>query len=211
MTDGREPQSRSIPLLLTGFAGLLFIAVFLTLGALVPAYHPLRDTISALEVTPLAWAQRANFLLFGILLCLFAGALRRELQGGWGARVIPLLQILAGLGVIGDAFFLWPTPAHNIFAILAFDAALGVLFTFAWRVRRDPRWRGWAMGSVLSALAMMACLSSFGIMNHFGGPAGLMEKLATVVRTAWSVALSSRLLSGASLVPEKDPRVTVPL
>lgn len=196
-----EPQSRSILLLLTGYGGLLFITVFVILGVFTPAYHPLRDTISALEITRYGHAQQANFVLFGILLCLFGWALRRELRSGWGATAIPCFQVLSGAAVIGDGFFLWPTPAHTVCALIGFNAALCVLFLFGWRVRHDLRWRGWATGSCLAAVAMMALLFCFGMMNHFGGPAGLMEKLATAVRTLWSVALISRLLLGMSLEP----------
>ncbi|HET8635550.1 MAG TPA: hypothetical protein VFL96_01740, partial [Acidobacteriaceae bacterium] len=57
--------------------------------------------------------------------------------------------------------------------------------------------------------AMMGFLFSFGMLNHLGGPAGLMEKMATVVRTLWSVALASRLLSGATLAPVSDTVLTV--
>ena len=203
MSEGKL-QSRSVPLLLTGYAGLLFIAVFTVLSVLAPSYDPLRATISELELTPLGWAQQANFFVFGVLLCLFAWALHRELQGGRGGQAIPFFQALSGVGVFADGLFLWPTAAHNVCALIAFNAALCVLFLFAWRVWHDHRWRGWATGSILTAIAMMAFLSTFGILNHHGGPAGLMEKMATVVRTLWSVALASRLLSGATLVPAND-------
>lgn len=200
-----QPQPPSVPLLLTGCGGLLFIAVFITLGLLDPSYHPLRATISELETTQFRPFQQANFFVFGFLLCLFALALRRELRSGCTAVAIPLFQVLSGIGVMGDGFFLWPTAAHNVFALMAFNSALCVLFLFAWRVRRDDRWHGWALGSVLAAVAMMTFLFLFGMLNHLGGPAGLMEKLATVVRTLWSVALVLRLLSGASLAPVEDP------
>jgi hypothetical membrane protein len=202
-----EPQSPSAPLLLTGFGGLLFIAVFTALGFLSHPYHPLRDSISALEVTQFGQIQRASFILFGVLLCLFAWALQRELRSGWEARAIPVFQGLAGIAVIGDGVFLWPTQPHMLCALIAFNADLCVLFLFAWRVRHDIRWRGWPTGSLLSAAAMMAFLFSFGMLNHFGGPAGLMEKLATGVRTIWSVALASRLLAGVRLAPAGDPVV----
>lgn len=203
-----ESQARSIPLLLTGCGGLLFIAVFTTLGYLAHPYHALRDSISTLEVTRLGPVQQANFVLFGVLLCLFAWALRRELQSGWGALMIPFFQVLAGVGVIGDGFFLWPTALHMVCALIAFNAGLCVLFCFAWRVRNDARWRGWAVFSSLTAVATMAFLFCFGMMNHLGGPAGLMEKLATIVRTIWSVALVTRLLSGVSLAPAGDALAT---
>ncbi|MGH9563879.1 MAG: hypothetical protein ACRD3S_20690, partial [Terracidiphilus sp.] len=58
--------------------------------------------------------------------------------------------------------------------------------------------------SILAAIAMMTFLFLFVMLNHLGGPAGLIEKLATAVRTLWSVALVTRLLSGASLAPVDD-------
>ncbi|MGH9591150.1 MAG: DUF998 domain-containing protein [Terracidiphilus sp.] len=153
---------------------------------------------------PIGPIQQANFILFGILLCLFGWALRRELQNGWAALAIPFFQVLAGLGVIADGFFLWPTTLHMICALIAFNAGLCVLFSFAWRVRQDIRWRGWATYSSLTAVVTMAFLFCFGMMNEVGGPAGMMEKLATVVRTIWSVALVTRLLLGVSLAPVGD-------
>lgn len=203
-----KPQARSSPLLLTGCGGLLFIAIFTTLGYLAHPYHALKDTISTLEVTQLGPVQQVNFVVFGVLLCLFGLALRRELQRGWGTLAIPFFQVLAGLGVIGDGFFLWPTALHMACALIAFNAGLCVLFCFAWRVRHDARWRRWAAFSSLTAVATMAFLFCFGMMNQFGGPAGLMEKLATVVRTVWSVALVARLLSGVSLAPVDDALAT---
>lgn len=195
------PQHHSKSLLLAGYGGLLFIAIYVTLGFIAPAYHPVRDTISALELTPFGLAQQINFILFGSLSCLFAWALRRELVSGWGVHTIPLFQALSGIAVIGDGFFVHP-PLHMTCDLIAFNAALCVLFLFAWRLRRDPRWRGWTAASILAAVAMMVFLFCFGMFNHIGGPAGLMEKLATAVRTLWTVVLVSRLLLGASLAPE---------
>jgi len=204
MKSKNEPRPRSIPLLLTGYGGILFIAVVATLSYLAHPYRPLQDSISALEITQLGWAQQVNFILFGVLLCLFALALRRELKSGWGAQAIPFFQALAGIAVIGDGLFLWPTGPHTLCAFIAFNAGLCVLLIFAWRVRHDTRWSHWATGSILAAVAMMTFLLCFGLLNHRGGPAGLMEKLATAIRTIWSVALVSHLLSGASLAPVGD-------
>jgi hypothetical protein len=194
------PQSRSIPLLLTGYGGLLFIAIYVAVGFLAPQYDSIRDAISALEFTPLRLAQQINFVHFGILVCLFAWALRRELESGWGVRSIPFFQLVSGIAIIGDGFFIY-WPMHMICDLIAFNASLCVLFLFARRVRHDARWRGWAAGSILTAAAMMFFLSCFGMFQHIGGPAGLMEKLATAARTLWSVVLVSRLLRGASLAP----------
>lgn len=185
-------------LLAAGFAGVLFIAVFVTLGLFAPGYDSARDTISALEFTALSTAQRANFLVFGLLLCAFAAGLRRELAGGRGAFLIPFFQALGGIGVIGDAIFIHD-PFHMDFDLVAFNSALLVLFLFAWRFRREPAWRGWTAYSIVSAFVMTAFLTAFGFANHHGGPAGFMEKLATCTRTLWSALFAIRLLAGKSL------------
>lgn len=185
-------------LLAAGFGGVLFIAAFLVLGLLAPGYNSVRDTISALEFTTLGAAQRANFLLFGLLLCAFAAGLRMELGRGRGAVLIPTFQTLAGIGVIGDAIFI-SNPLHMACDLVAFNSSLVVLFLFAGRFRREPGWSGWTAYSILTAIAMMAFLTAFGFANDLGGPAGLMEKLASCTRTLWSALFAARLLAGKSL------------
>jgi uncharacterized protein DUF998 len=195
----KPARSRTRALLLaTGFGGLLFIATYVILGALAPNYDPVRDTISALEFTTLSVAQRINFFVFGVLLCMFAAALRVELDTGKGARLIPFFQLLSGIGVIGDALFIHE-PLHLICDLIALNSALLVLFIFAWRFWNDSRWKGWAAYSIITALLMMAFLTAFGFANHAGGPAGAMEKLATVWRSLWSALLTAKLLAGARL------------
>lgn len=187
-------------MLATGFGGLLFIVTYLILGALAPNYSSVRETISALEFTTVGAAQRINFFVFGLLLCAFAVGLRLELDRGWGARVIPLFQLLTGFAVIGDALFIHD-PLHLVCDLIAFNSSLLVLFLFAWRFRNDIRWKGWGIYSLVTALLMMGFLTAFGFANHMGGPAGAMEKLATATRTLWSALLTAKLLTGARLDP----------
>jgi len=185
-------------LLVAGFSGVVFFSVFTILGALAPNYSFTRDTISALEFTPMGTAQRANFLVFGLLLCAFAAGLRRELATGPGAVIIPLFQLLSGIGVIGDAVFIH-NPLHLVCDLIAFNSALLLLFTFAWRFRREAQWKGWSAYSLITAILMMAFLAAFGAANHLGGSAGLMEKFAASTRTLWSAIFAARLLGGARL------------
>lgn len=199
MTERRS--SLQTFLLATGFAGLLFITSFSLLGLLAPGYNSLRDTISALEFTSLGAEQRANFFVFGLLLCAFAAGLRTELGKGRGAVLIPAFQALAGIGVIGDAIFI-DDPMHLVCDLIAFNSSLIVLFLFAWRLSHESRWKGWSAYSIVTAFIMMAFLTAFGIANHLGGPAGLMEKLASCIRILWSAWLTARLLTGKHLEAE---------
>ena len=70
-----------------GFGGVLFIAAFVGLGFVTPGYSLVRDTISALELNPIGIAQQTNFFVFGVLICMFAVGLRREMQEGFGSLV----------------------------------------------------------------------------------------------------------------------------
>lgn len=185
-------------LLATGFGGILFVLTFVVLGAIAPGYDSLRETISALELTTLGLAQRINFFAFGLMLMTFALALRRELGAGRGAVLIPAFQCLSGVAVVGDAIFIH-APLHLVCDLIAFNAALLVLFLFAWRFSDDSRWKGWTAYSILTALLMMAFLAAFGVANHLGGPAGAFEKLASLTRTSWSVLLVGKLYSGRCL------------
>jgi Protein of unknown function (DUF998) len=193
----QRPKTQAT-LLAAGFGGLLFVLTCLILGALVPGYDALRDTISALESTTLGLAQRINFLVFGMALCAFAVALRRELGAGRGAVLIPIVQCMSGVGVIGDAIFVHE-PMHMVSDLIAFNSALMVLFLFAWRFAGDDRWKGWTALSIVTALLMMAFLMAFGVANNVGGAAGLFEKLATLTRTSWSVLLVQQLYAGRVL------------
>jgi len=193
-----ERSSLQKCLLSAGFTGILFFATFLLLGIAAPGYNFFRDTISALELTPLGVAQRVNFFVFGMLLCCFAAGLRKELGRGRGAALIPSFQMLNGIGVIGDAIFIY-NPLHLACDLIAFNSSPVVLFLFVWRFRHETQWRGWSLYSIATALFMMAFLAAFGFANHVGGPAGLMEKLATCTRTLWSVLFVATLLSGKYL------------
>lgn len=185
-------------LIATGLGGILFIAGFVILGALVPNYSFLRDTISGLEFTALGLGQRLNFLVFGLLICAFALGLRREIGSGPAGLFIPGFQFLAGLAVVGDAIFIH-FPLHLLCDLIAFNASIALLFSFAWFYRSDTRWKGWTAYSIATAVLMMLFLAAFGFANGSGGPAGAFEKLASAARTAWSILMVAKLLAGSSL------------
>jgi hypothetical protein len=198
-TAGMHRSKAQTALLAAGFGGVLFVLTFLVLGAMVPSYDALRETISALEFTALGFAQRINFLVFGLMLMAFALALRGELGAGRGGVLIPTFQCLSGVGVVGDAIFI-REPLHLVCDLIAFNSSLLVLFLFAWRFSGDSRWKGWMAYSILTALLMMVFLTAFGIANHLGGPAGAFEKLAALTRTSWSALLVGTLYSGRRLI-----------
>jgi hypothetical membrane protein len=196
------PQSLTQRLLLTcGVVGpVLFIVAYLIEGIIHPGYDLLRQTISELEILTNGWMQVANFIVFGLLIVGFAVGLRSVLVRGKGAIWVPLLEGLVALGLVGDGLFV-RDPLHTLFDIMTFVSAMLVSFTFAWRVAGDSRWRGWAIYSIATGILLVVFLILFGVAMAHDGPAGLFERLATLVRSIWTVLLAARLLSGARLSP----------
>lgn len=193
LLSGR-PTSQSV-LLSSGLGGLAFVLTFLVLGMMAPGYDARRETISALEFTTLGLGQRVNFIASGLLFAAFGAALRRQLVRGRGSVAIPTFQVLSGVGVIGAGIFVHE-PLHLVSDLIAFNSSLLVLFLSAWRFSGDMRWKGWAAYSTITGLLMMALLTGFGLANHFGGPAGAFEKLASLTRALWSALLVRRLYFG---------------
>ena len=86
-------------------AGPLFLAIFLTAGALRPDYDPLRHPVSSLEFGPGGWVQRLNFLLTGTLVTLFGLSVRSPVRKLGGGGTVPILFMAVGIGLIGAALF----------------------------------------------------------------------------------------------------------
>jgi len=46
---------------------------------------------------------------------------------------------------------------------------------------------------------MMSLLTAFGVAQHIGGPAGVFEKLASLMRSSWSALLVRQFYLGRTL------------
>ena len=112
-------------------APVLFTALVILQGWLIPAYSHVRQPISALTAWPTGWIQNLNFLAVGGLAIAFAYALHRTIQPARrGAWAFPLL-LAGGLGIAAAALFPWvmvngvPTepPGHVAAAVTAFAAS----------------------------------------------------------------------------------------
>ncbi len=194
--------------------GVLFNTVYLVAGALRPGYDPWRQPMSVLSLGDGGWVQVVNFIVFGLLIICFAIGLRVSLTPGVAATWGPILQILVALGLILAGIFSQdPTPTYppgatllaipsthaviNLFAtFLAFGARVAWCFVMAARFAREPRWRGWATYSIVTGILMVVFLATFGAEMANNGPAGLFEKLATMVTSLLTILLAARLLSG---------------
>ncbi|HZX57981.1 MAG TPA: DUF998 domain-containing protein, partial [Mucilaginibacter sp.] len=90
---------------------ILFNIVYFAFGAVTPNYDELRQPIGNLELASHGWIQSANFIALGIFVALFAIGLRKELAGGFGATMLPLLHFLTAFGLILMGVFIHE-PAH---------------------------------------------------------------------------------------------------
>jgi len=187
---------------------VLFNTIYLINGAIRPGYDSLRIPISSLEAGPHGWIQITNFIVFGVFSLGFAMGLRMALARGVGAVLAPALEVLVGVGLIGDGVFT-QDPLHTLCDILTFTAAVGVCVVLAVRFAHDSRWRGWTAYSLTTAALTIACLIAFGIAMSHHGYAGLFERLAVVIRSVWVILLTARVLSGVGLAPQSRNRIGV--
>lgn len=182
-------------------ASVIFTAAYLIEGALHPGYDLMRQTISSLEMVSNGWTQQVNFIVFGLLLAVFAVGVRKELAGGFGATAFPILQVLVALGLIISGIFV-AEPLHTTGDYITFLSAVVSLFVIARRFAQEPHWgTGWVLYSIGSAFLMMGFLAAFGFALSHGGAAGLFERLAGLVRSLWTILFVGRLLLGATLSP----------
>lgn len=217
-TDTATAPTTIKRLLACGVVGsLLFTATYLIEGVTRPGYDAWRQPVSALSLGPGGWVQAANFILFGVLICISTIGYRAALAAGRGARAIPLLSILAALGMIvdglvaqdpangypmGTAAVVAPTlhgTIHQMAAVVTITAMAVSSFVFAARFAREPAWRAWAPAAVTTGILTIVFIAAFGAsLAH--GPAGLLERLAGGTQSVFALAVSARLLAGTGRV-----------
>ena len=202
-------------LLALGAAGpVIFIACYLANGAAQPGYSSWHDTISVLSLARHGWIQIANFMLYGVLTLCFAAGLRRSgAVRGWGFRLL----VIAGLGLLvigpfrtdpvlgfpaGQASVTTATgTVHSLTSLVVFLA-----FPAAALVTTRRPLGGWAAFSITATVLSLLSVAAFFALvtaahNHSGGdsPAGLFERLPTVLMGLWQIAFVVRVWTGRPL------------
>ena len=84
---------------------ILFIACFMIQGAFREGYTALRFPISSLSIGELGWIQRANFVISGSLIFLFAIGLRHAIRSLKVSIWISRLMVAVGFGLVGAGIF----------------------------------------------------------------------------------------------------------
>jgi hypothetical protein len=211
--QGAGERPVAIPLLLAcGAIGpLLFIVVFLILGATRPHYSAWQIPVSSLSIGEAGWTQMTNFMVCGALVFGFAIGLRRVLRTGRGSIWGPILLGIFGLCLIGAGIFVtdpglgYPpgastTPTvhgtlHNVLSLFVFASLIAACFVLARRDAADPAERGWAWYSVATGLLVAVLFVLTGVVAVQGGPAGIVQRICIIVGWSWIAVLAIRLMS----------------
>jgi hypothetical protein len=192
MTAHSTSRAHSMPtarqLLLAGAAAApLFALVAIAQAAVRSGFDPMRHAVSQLTLGSGGWVQILNFVVTGALMIACAVGLRRVLQGGTGARWVPILVAVQGAGFVAAAFF--PADPGNGFppetagsppmfsatgmihlacAGIAFLALAAACFVLARRFGATGE-RGWAIAGRVGGVLLLV---GFGYANSgsYGGP-----------------------------------------
>jgi hypothetical membrane protein len=139
----------------------------------------------------------------GLLYLGFAAALAGTFPHDWLGRAVPWLVAGDGLGRLGAGVFpcdagcapvLVGPDLHRLFATIGFSA--GVLAALACGVlcRRVPDLRSLSVYAVVSGVVAMVALVVLSAVARPPVPAGLLEHLATLVLSLWTLVLAARLI-----------------
>lgn len=126
---------------------------------------------SSLAAGPYGWVQITNFLLAGLLILLFAAALRRALPARRASSVAFVALTSAGIAIAASAFPVDPTmiatgdPStwhgwiHGLAFLVALPSVLIAPVATALAMRGDSRWRPLGKLSVAATLTMITLLA----------------------------------------------------
>jgi hypothetical membrane protein len=193
-------------------APIFFASMVIVLGLLEPGYSHRTETMSILGgVGGLRGvAFNVGSALTGLLLIAFAIGLHREIGGGEGSRVGPVLIVLGGVGMVGSAIFHCnldcanvlerPTFAGRMHIVTSFMVgsclAIAPLAMFA-RLGKDQRWKNYrwftlAMG-VLANIPGLILWTSF-LTTRMPEWEGLIQRLGIVFPLLWVEVMAIHLL-----------------
>jgi hypothetical membrane protein len=182
---------------------ILFNVIYFSFGIMAVQYNMMSQSIGDLELIRFGWIQSANFIMFGLATGALAIAFRKELQGGFGATLIPLVYWLTAVGAIMMGLFI-NEPIHTYISILTFVTLPISFLLFSGRFSVDPRWRGWATYTNMATLLMLLFFIIFWFARiNERSYAGIYERLIVVVRLLWIVVFVLKLLGGRRLAPKR--------
>ncbi|MHB1980780.1 MAG: DUF998 domain-containing protein [Sulfobacillus sp.] len=216
--DG-HPRRAILTLLGFGVVGpVLFTLSYAINEALRSGFNLWQESISMLSRGPAGWIQSASFTVFGLMSMAFAVGLARldpppdgspwiaRLQAGIGvalvfAGLVVQHRLNLGPGGVRPAGLLTPygyiTVAgfvHVLAAVLIYASTVGSCLLVGRSLRQRTQIAA-AAYSTASGWLYALCIVGFALAPLLGGPAGLFERLASLIGAVWTVWFASRTLS----------------
>lgn len=200
MSDSTLPSAAWASRRVAGIA-IVLLAIFpVTVMALnfiqLGHYDVLRDAVSLLALGTAGAAMNAAFFALGIGIALVAWVLRRSVRK---AVAGPALLTLAAVAAFASGVFHTNangTPGttesniHTVAGITVFLTMVAAIYVFAWRFRRDPRWRSFATPTLFWALAGTV---TFFLIPFAGDPRfGLAQRLHIATWLSWLLVTAIR-------------------
>lgn len=188
-----KPQRRLLRV--GGTAGMvgpaLFAVVFILQNVVRTDDHAIAEPVSALSIGGYGWVQRLNFVVFGVLLLVFAAALHRRVASSRLGWVGPTLLSVAGAGLFVAATFslardetgeIYDPSFHQVGGTLFFGGAALGLIAMSRRLARDPQWRNlsrYSLGVGLASIAGGVVLNALAIPDDapLHGEVGLIQRI----------------------------------
>ena len=183
------------PLLFAGVVTTLTIVQYDFMRSLGwdPIHAPTFDWPSGLSLGPYGIWMTLTFILSGLLMAIFALALRTALNGGTAPRVGTLGLLLSGCALMGLAFTTDPTirttPAtwhgrlHDLSFVLLGVFMLSSMLGLGRAFQNDTRWRGYGPYTFVTAALAIPSFALKGIAFYIFLGAILV----------WSVLLAIKL------------------
>lgn len=159
-------------------------------------YDPANQAMSELALGRYGLLMDAAFVVFGAGLLALALGLRRTIPR---AAAGPAMLAVGGLLIALSGLFqasLSGAPAttesviHEILGVTAFITVMVAMVCCAWRFRRDPRWRPFALPTV--AWTVFA-LATFFLVPLEATAFGIAQRLFVATWLSWTLATALRL------------------
>lgn len=191
-------------LLFGALAAAIFVAAVTILGALLPGYDPVAQTISEIgeRGSPFASAFTAGLLVVALCLLLFAFGIGRH-AASTGRSAAPALLIgCSGVAFAGAGIFAAPHPWHNLFGIsLLLGYLAPLVLAVGWRGARNAhsiRVVSMAVGVVLlvgAALNFSPLFIDYAPDDFVRAHYGLIQRMVHLPFFAWCGYLSITLFA----------------
>ncbi len=181
-------------------APIVFVVALAVFSLLTPNYDNLTNAVSELGVPGAPYALGWNvlgFMLVGLLVTAFAWGLHLGMRPASGARIIPVLVGITGIGFAGLGIFpaetgLRPstsTTIHFVVVALSYVPFILVAFVYAATMRTDLYWKRWVAFSIVMGLL---AIGSFFIPRSV--PVGLSQRLGLGAYFLWLFVMGLALL-----------------